>query len=157
MIADPFPVRQPCGTPSVAAYDLGQSDRRGLVLVVDDDAVNRLIARVLIEARGYGVTEAEDGEAALAIFCADCGEIGLILMDLDMPGMGGLAAARAIRGVPPRGTTVPIVALTRLVDPESRRLCFDAGMNGFLPKPISVTGIESIVCLVGDSAYRAHA
>ena len=108
-------------------------------------------------ARGYDVTEAEDGEAALAIFSADCGEIGLILMDLDMPGMGGLAAARAIRGVPPRGMTVPIVALTRLVDPESRRLCFDAGMNGFLPKPISVTGIESIVCLVGDSAYRAHA
>jgi CheY-like chemotaxis protein len=150
-------VRQATGTASVTAYDLRTSELRGLILVVDDDAINRLVARVLIEARGYEVIEAEDGESAVSILRDDRGEIGLILMDLDMPGMGGLAATRAIRGVAPQGATVPIVALTRLVDPDSRRLCFDAGMNGFLPKPISATGIESIVCLVGHGAHRAHA
>lgn len=141
----------------MTAYDLRKGDRRGVILVVDDDAINRLVARVLLETRGYAVIEAEDGEAALSAFRAYRGEIGMVLMDLEMPGMGGLAATRAIRATAPRGATVPIVALTRHSDPDSRRQCFDVGMNGFLPKPISATGIESIVCLVGHGANRAHA
>lgn len=139
----------------VTAYRPAASDRPK-ILVVDDDAINRLVARVLIEARGYEVLEAEDGESALLTFAATA-DIGLILMDLEMPGMDGLAATRALRGGSRRGATVPIVALTRHIDDESRRSCFDAGMNGFLPKPISSTGIESIVCLVGHGASRAHA
>lgn len=127
------------------------------ILVVDDDAINRLVARVLIESRGYDVVEAEDGETALAMFEAAPENFGLVLMDLSMPGMDGLHATRALRQVSPRGATVPIVALTRHTDPDIRRDCFDAGMNGFLPKPISATGIESIVCLVGHGASRAHA
>lgn len=141
----------------MTAYDPKKSDCCGVILVVDDDAINRLVARVLLETRGYVVIEAEDGEAAVSAFRADRGAIGMVLMDLDMPGMGGLAATRAIRATAPRGATVPIVALTRYSDPDSRRQCFDAGMNGFLPKPISATGIESIVCLVGHGAYSAHA
>lgn len=129
---------------------------RPRILVVDDDAINRLVARVLIEARGYDVLEAEDGETALRVFAATP-DIGLILMDLEMPGLDGLGATRALRGSSRRGATVPIVALTRHIDDTSRRACFDAGMNGFLPKPISATGIESIVCLVGHGASRAHA
>ena len=93
---------------------------------------------------------------ALELFAASPDAFGLILMDLSMPGVDGLTATRALRQSP-RGATVPIVALTRLTDPDTRRDCFDAGMNGFLPKPISATGIESIVCLVGHGAYRAHA
>jgi CheY-like chemotaxis protein len=130
---------------------------KGTILVVDDDPVNRLVARVLIEARGYDVVEAEDGEGAVAIFAADDNTIGLVLMDLEMPGMGGISATCAIRGIEGRGAAVPIVALTRLVDAASRHKCFDAGMNGFLPKPISATGIESIVCLVGHGVSSAHA
>ena len=141
----------------MTAYYPRKSERRAVILVVDDDAINRLVARVLIEARGYEVIEAEDGESALALFRADRGEIGLVLMDLDMPGIGGLAATRAIRATAPRGATVPIVALTRHTDADSRRQCFDAGMNGFLPKPMTATGIESIVCLVGHGAHSAHA
>ena len=139
----------------VTAYRPAVSDRPK-ILVVDDDAINRLVARVLIESRGYDVLEAEDGENALLTFAATA-DIGLILMDLEMPGMDGLAATRALRSSSRRGATVPIVALTRHIDDESRRGCFDAGMNGFLPKPISSTGIESIVCLVGHGASRAHA
>ncbi len=129
---------------------------RPRILVVDDDAINRLVARVLIEARGYEVIEAEDGDAALATF-ATTKDIGLILMDLAMPGMDGLETTRNLRAQSRRGATVPIVALTRHIDDASRRSCFDAGMNGFLPKPMSATGIESIVCLVGHGAPRAHA
>lgn len=129
---------------------------RPRILVVDDDAINRLVARVLIEARGYEVIEAEDGDAAIAAF-ASIDDIGLILMDLSMPGKDGLETTRCLRAQSRRGATVPIVALTRHIDDDSRRSCFDAGMNGFLPKPISATGIESIVCLVGHGAPRAHA
>lgn len=129
---------------------------RPRILVVDDDPVNRLVARILIEARGYEVIEAEDGDAALSAY-AEADDIGLVLMDLAMPGMDGLTATRSLRSTSRRGATVPIVALTRHIDDGSRRNCFDAGMNGFLPKPISAAGIESIVCLVGHGAYRAHA
>lgn len=140
---------------NVTAHRPAAADRPR-ILVVDDDAINRLVARVLIEARGYEVLEAEDGETALQLFAATA-DIGLVLMDLEMPVMDGLAATRALRGASRRGATVPIVALTRHIDDRSRRACFDAGMNGFLPKPISATGIESIVCLVGHGASRAHA
>lgn len=129
---------------------------RPRILVVDDDAINRLVARVLIEARGYEVIEAEDGDAALTTFAAT-DDIGLVLMDLAMPGKDGLETTRLLRAQSRRGATVPIVALTRHIDDTSRRSCFDAGMNGFLPKPMSATGIESIVCLVGHGAPRAHA
>lgn len=140
----------------MTAYQPSTAGDRPQILVVDDDAINRLVARVLIEARGYSVAEAEDGQEALELFAACPDAFGLILMDLSMPGVDGLTATRALRQSP-RGATVPIVALTRLTDPDTRRDCFDAGMNGFLPKPISATGIESIVCLVGHGAYRAHA
>ena len=139
----------------VTAYRPAAADRPK-ILVVDDDAINRLVARVLIEARGFEVLEAAEGEEALQTYAANA-EIGLILMDLEMPGMDGLTATRALRTASRRGATVPIVALTRHIDDTSRRACFDAGMNGFLPKPISATGIESIVCLVGHGASRAHA
>lgn len=141
----------------MTAYDPRVPARHAVILVVDDDAINRLVARVLIEAKGYEVVEAEDGEQALAVLRADRGDIGLVLMDLEMPGMGGLAATRAIRAMAPRGAMLPVVALTRHSDPETRRRCFDAGMNGFLPKPITATGIDSIVCLVGHGAPSAHA
>jgi len=141
----------------LTAYDPRTLELRASILVVDDDPINRLVARVLIEARGYSVVEAEDGESALTTLRADRGEIGLVLMDIEMPGMGGLAATRAIRAMAPRGATLPVVALTRHIDPATRRQCFDAGMNGFLPKPISGTGIDSIICLVGHGASSAHA
>ena len=130
---------------------------RQKILVVDDDAINRLVARVLIEARGYDVLEAEDGEGAVCVFRDHGDDIGLVLMDLAMPGMGGLSASRKLRSASQHGSVVPIVALTRHAEASSRRDCFDAGMNGFLPKPLTSTGIESIVCLVGHGARRAHA
>jgi CheY-like chemotaxis protein len=142
-------------TKDVTAYRPAPTERPR-ILVVDDDAINRLVARVLIEARGYEVIEAEDGDAALATYAAS-DDIGLILMDLTMPGRDGLDTTRCLRAQSRRGATVPIVALTRRIDDDSRRNCFDAGMNGFLPKPISATGIESIVCLVGHGAPRAYA
>lgn len=141
----------------MTAFQPSSHGEKPQILVVDDDAINRLVARVLIEARGFTVVEAEDGETALAAFDNAPDGFGMILMDLSMPGMDGLSATRALRQTSPRGATVPIVALTRLTDPDTRRSCFDAGMNGFLPKPISATGIESIVCLVGHGANRAHA
>ena len=141
-------------TKDVTAYRPAPAERPR-ILVVDDDPINRLVARILIEARGYEVIEAEDGEAALAAY-AETSDIGLVLMDLAMPGMDGLTAARNLRSTSRRGATVPIVALTRHIDDNSRRNCFDAGIIGFLPKPISAAGIESIVCLVGHGAYRAH-
>ncbi len=141
----------------MTAVQQAPQGERPKILVVDDDAINRLVARVLIEARGYEVLEAEDGQGALNVFRDNGDDIGLVLMDLAMPGMDGLAASRKLRGASRHGGTVPIVALTRHSEAASRRDCFDAGMNGFLPKPLTATGIESIVCLVGHGARRAHA
>jgi signal transduction histidine kinase/CheY-like chemotaxis protein len=103
------------------------------ILVVDDNAANRFIARSFLEASGAVVEEAEDGEVSVQM--AANGRYDVIFMDLQMPVMDGYSAAQAIRAMG-HGRRTAIIALTAdsTIRDQSR---FDAsGMNGFLSKPL---------------------
>ena len=103
------------------------------VLLVEDDAVNQMIAEMLLTDVGLTIESAGDGVQAVRL--ASEGNFDLILMDLQMPLMDGLEATRAIRRLPGRNAVVPIVALTGNAFIDDRLNCLDAGMNDFLTKP----------------------
>jgi PAS domain S-box-containing protein len=105
------------------------------VLVVEDNATNRMIATKLLESLGCEVTTAADGY--LGVEAATSGDFHLILMDVQMPGIDGLEAARRIRALGGAAAQTPIVALTANVLAHQRRAYLDAGMDGVVGKPIS--------------------
>jgi CheY-like chemotaxis protein len=107
---------------------------RGLrVLVAEDNAVNMMVIRKILEKNGATVTTAANGREAVDRWRRE--QPDLILMDLQMPDMDGISAARAIRSeaAAPR---VPIVALTAQTVSEYREQCESAGMDGYLTKPL---------------------
>jgi CheY-like chemotaxis protein len=115
------------------------------LLVVEDNAINRLLAAETLGMLGSRVVLAEDGRQALERLGDE--PFDLILMDLQMPGMDGIEATRAIReretrlGLAP----TPIVALTGNSASDYGEACAQAGMNGFLVKPVSLESLESLL------------
>lgn len=117
--------------PSVDVEATLRRDFRGRrVLVAEDEPVNREVVRALLEDVALVVDVAEDGKAAVER--ATGADYALVLMDMQMPRLDGLAATRAIRGAALR---VPIVAMTANAFAEDRARCAEAGMNDFLTKP----------------------
>jgi PAS domain S-box-containing protein len=108
--------------------------RPARILVVDDLDVNRELIRAILEAIGQEIEEAAGGEAALSAMGRT--HFDLVLMDLQMPGMDGFAAARAIRNLANSNRHTPIVALSANVLPEHVKASAEAGMNDHLGKPI---------------------
>jgi CheY-like chemotaxis protein len=108
------------------------------VLLVEDNPVNALLAKVLLTHEGCSVDRAATGQEALEMGAR--APYDLILMDLRMPDMDGLAAARALRA---RGVASPIVALTANSFEEDRHDCLAAGMNDFLTKPLSGAALKT--------------
>ncbi|MFN4176517.1 response regulator [Phenylobacterium sp.] len=104
------------------------------VLVVDDNATNRMVAQSLVEMFDCTCEAAEDG--AEAVEAARSGRFDLILMDIRMPRMDGVAATRAIRALPGRAATTPVIALTANADPDEAEAYLAAGMNGVVEKPM---------------------
>ena len=115
------------------------------VLVVEDNPVNQLVATGLLEALGVEVDVADDGEAGIAALAAPDHGYALVLMDCRMPGIDGIDATRAIRGGEPRGTRVPIIAMTASALEGERERCLAAGMDDFLTKPVDPTQLEEVV------------
>jgi CheY-like chemotaxis protein len=105
------------------------------ILVVEDNATNRMIATKLLENLGASVETAPDG--LLGVEAATRGAFDLILMDVQMPGIDGLEAARRIRALGGAAAGVPIVALTANVLAHQRQSYLEAGMDGVVGKPIS--------------------
>lgn len=103
------------------------------ILVAEDDGFNREVVMAQLQPAGFIVAFAENG--ALAVQMAQEGGYQLILMDLQMPVMDGLEAARQIRQLPAYND-IPIIALTANAFSEDREACHQAGMNAHLPKPI---------------------
>ena len=103
------------------------------VLLAEDNQTNQFVARAALEAYGCMVDIAVDGRAAVeAVRDRD---YGLVLMDLTMPVLDGLQAARQIRNLPGVKRLVPIIAMSASVGAEDRIACVQAGMDGFIAKP----------------------
>jgi len=110
------------------------------VLLTEDNPVNQKIGQRILEKLGCRAEVANDGHAAVMLAAA--APYDVILMDLHMPEVDGFEAAREIRR---RGIRTPIVALTASVLDETRKACEEAGMNGFLTKPIRVDEIVAVL------------
>ena len=127
--------------PAVAAPAGGAT-----VLLVEDHPVNRLLARSLLERGGFRVEEAEDGPAAIARFRA--ARPDLVLMDIQLPGMSGFDALRALRALEKPGEHVPVIALTAHALSGDRERCLEAGMDGYLSKPYTREGLAAEIARV---------
>jgi len=103
------------------------------VLLAEDEPVNQEVSRGLLEDVGLVVDLAEDGQQALAL--ARQNRYALILMDMQMPVMNGVAATQAIRA-DSRNSKTPVLAMTANAFDEDRQVCLDAGMNDHIAKPV---------------------
>jgi CheY-like chemotaxis protein len=119
----------------ITQHSLRDSRERLRILVAEDNAVNQQLALRLLQKRGHAVNIAATGEIALAEI--EKQPFDVVLMDLQMPGMGGLEATRAIREKE-RGTGehLPIIAMTANAMKGDKERCLAAGMDGYVPKPI---------------------
>ncbi|MDY3773023.1 MAG: response regulator, partial [Candidatus Faecousia sp.] len=110
------------------------------ILLVEDNALNREISREILEADGFAVEDADDGDVAVEkIRWAEPGYYDLVLMDIQMPRMDGYEATRRIRALDnPELARIPIVAVTANAFEEDRTAALEAGMDGHVAKPIDV-------------------
>ncbi|MBE0596770.1 MAG: response regulator [Desulfuromonadales bacterium] len=126
-------------------------DGRVRILLAEDDPMIRNILILQLRRRGWEVALAENGRQAVAQW--QKGEIDLILMDLQMPEMDGLAATQKIRELErEQDSRIPIVALTAHVHRQDREKCLLAGMDGYLAKPIQIENLYDMInsCLAGN-------
>ena len=128
-------------------YTPAKSDLR--ILVVDDIEINRDIARALLEQIGCKTASASNGLDAVTAVRSNT--FDAVLMDIEMPKMDGLEATRELRSErsaePAR--SVPIVALTAYVSREDMSACLEAGMNGYLAKPVDKASLYDALRRVG--------
>jgi two-component system sensor histidine kinase/response regulator len=117
--------------------------------------VNRTLVTTLLKRRGHTVTAVENGRKALAAIQSRA-RFDLVLMDLQMPEMGGLEATRAIRDREreERTTRLPLVALTAHAMQGDRERCLEAGMDGYLSKPIDVDELIATVERFGEAPAK---
>ena len=112
----------------------GSSTRKLEVLVADDNPTNREVIGKILERGGHTVTLVDDGEQALDAIERHRPDI--VLLDRNMPGMGGMEALQAIRLLGHSREQLPVAMLSADVTPEAKREALDAGFDAFLPKPI---------------------
>jgi CheY-like chemotaxis protein len=114
------------------------------ILVAEDNPVNRQLVMALLQKRGHSIVTVVNGREAIAALAN--GGFDLVLMDLQMPEMGGLEAAAAIRKSEAiTGTHVPIIALTAHAMKGDREICLAAGMDGYLTKPINPKELFALI------------
>jgi signal transduction histidine kinase len=116
--------------------------------IVDDDRLVRQLVRATLEARGYEVVEGESGASGLRLARE---QPDVLLLDLNMPDINGLAVCRAIRGAP-QTADVPIMFLTASHDERTVVSCLQAGANDYISKPFA----EAILQARVDMVVRAH-
>lgn len=120
------------------------------VLIAEDNPVGALLAKTLLTREGCVVETAANGEEALAALKR--ARYDLVLMDVRMPGMDGLTAARELRA---RGDRTPILALTANAFVEDRRACLEAGMDDHLTKPLDADALRSALARWTNRDIRA--
>ncbi|HEX2674906.1 MAG TPA: response regulator [Polyangiaceae bacterium] len=120
------------------------------VLLADDNAINRKLTRVVLTGAGYDVVEAPDGDAALRL-AREC-HPALIVMDIQMPGLDGLAVTRALRA--DRDTAkIKILALTALAMTGDSMRILGAGFDAYCAKPFSrLAFVDTVANLLTEHA-----
>ena len=117
-------------------------DKSLTVLLVEDTEDNRFMMRRLLEMTGYRVVEAMNGEEAVRLAKAECPQ--LILMDLSLPVIDGLAATRLIRKIPDCQRT-PIIAVSAHDTSDFQSEAIQAGCNCYITKPIDFNELEAMI------------
>ncbi len=128
-------------TPQAAREDeriASETAQDKVVLLVEDNPVNALLAQILLQREGCRVERAASGEEAITMQTTRA--FDLIFMDLGLPGLDGIGTTRALRAA---GCTTPVIALTANAYEEDRRACMTAGMNDFLTKPIELAALRA--------------
>ncbi len=130
--------------PLVTRHTLREDKHRIRILLAEDNAVNQTLAVRLLEKRGYSVTVAPDGQAAVAAF--QKGGFELVLMDIQMPGIDGFEATAAIREIErSTGGHIPIVAMTAHALVGDQERCLASGMDGYVSKPIRTSELFAVI------------
>lgn len=140
-----FTIRCGLGSPALpetAAPPLAPSEPRSILVAEDTPIIGDLLVRLLRSA-GHHVSLVTDGAQAVAALQA--GRFDVVVMDVQMPGMDGLAATRTIRGGSGPQCSVPIIALTAHAMANDQKRCFDAGMNDYVTKPIQPAALLAAV------------
>jgi len=121
-----------------------------LILIVEDNEKNLKLARDVLQVKGYETLEASTAEAGLQI--AREKHPDLVLMDIQLPGMSGIDALKALRA-DPATAAIPVVAITASVMQQDRQQVMSAGFDGFIEKPINLRGFLATV----EKALRGKA
>jgi two-component system, sensor histidine kinase and response regulator len=124
----------------VRSIDKAASDETALIrgariLLVEDNEINRQVAKEILEGAGFIVELADNGLEAIERVANPTGPLDALLMDIQMPGMDGFEASRNIRSKL-HNTALPIIAMTAHAMESDRQNCLRAGMNDYVPKPI---------------------
>jgi CheY-like chemotaxis protein len=124
-----------------------------LILIVEDNEKNLKLVRDFLQVKGYRTLEA--GTAELGIELARRHTPQLILMDIQLPGMDGVAALGQLKA-DPSTAQIPIIALTAFAMPDDRQRFYAAGFDGYLVKPINIRELLEVVRVVGEQ-HSPHA
>jgi signal transduction histidine kinase/ActR/RegA family two-component response regulator len=138
-----LPVSATVAPPAAAELPAGERPIGGRILVVEDNAVNQKLVRLMLTRLGCHAEVASSGPEALAMAAA--GRYDLVLMDWQMPGMDGLETARRLKAQWAEGSEVPIVAVTASAMQGDREACLAAGMCDYLAKPIDIASLARVV------------
>jgi|GEM_PF-3221477 len=143
--ACPVGEESPCPeAPASTSSNGPEPEGKLLVLVVEDNPVNSRFVQRYLEKRGHQVVVAANGQLGVEAFTAH--DFDLVLMDVQMPVMDGLQATTAIRdheGDPE--IHVPVVGLTAHASAEDRERCLEAGMDGYLTKPVDLSMLDKLL------------
>jgi PAS domain S-box-containing protein len=140
-VAEPFPATVSAAAPQPVA----PAERSGLkILLAEDNPINALLTRELLKRRGYTIREVTSGDAAVKLMEEE--HFDLLLTDLHMPGLDGIEATMAIRANEKAAgrPRTPIIAVTADTLDSGRRACQDAGMDGFLTKPVDPAELDTM-------------
>jgi two-component system sensor histidine kinase/response regulator len=134
------------GRDQTGAPEAGQQEQRETlhILIAEDNAVNQTVATRLLAKLGHSFKLAHNGEEALALLSKH--SFDLVLMDIQMPEMDGLTATRKIREQESATFVhLPIIAMTAHAMTGDRELCIEAGMDGYVTKPINLQRLEDAI------------
>ena len=133
----------PASAPALPAAQAAPASTGLKILVAEDNPVNQLLIEAILQRMGHLPTLVDNGSQALQQ--AASLHWDLVLMDMQMPELDGASATRAIRRLPGPAARVPIVAMTANARDEDRQDCLDAGMDGFISKPIDWDALQAAI------------